>query len=204
VRKTIYLIRHGETDYNKMGIVQGSGINSSLNDKGIRQARAFYDSYKNISFDNIYTSDLNRTKESVYPFIENGHKAVSLIELNEINWGEIEGKRPDSIIRKKFKDTMRLWSEGIYDVSVEGGETPLEMQERQRHGLSKIIGKAKEEKILIASHGRAMRSLLCTMLDEPLRNMDLYPHSNLCLYVLEFKNDKFSLKVRNCTNHLQE
>ncbi|MFW5879460.1 MAG: histidine phosphatase family protein, partial [bacterium] len=61
--KTIYLIRHGQTDYNKKGIVQGSGIDASLNDLGRQQAEAFYDAYRNMPFDKIYISDLKRTKE---------------------------------------------------------------------------------------------------------------------------------------------
>lgn len=69
-KKTIYLIRHGETEYNKRGIIQGSGINSDLNDKGKHQAQLFYMAYKHISFDKIYISELNRTYQSVAPFIE--------------------------------------------------------------------------------------------------------------------------------------
>jgi len=203
MRKTIYLIRHGETDYNKLGIVQGSGIDSSLNAKGISQSRAFFNLYKEVSFDNIYTSALKRTAESVAPFVEKGYKIERLEELNEINWGIVEGKKPDSFAHKQFRDTMDLWRDGKYDICVEGGETPLEMQKRQIVGLEKIIGKANEETILIASHGRAMRSLICTMLNRPLSEMDNYPHSNLCLYVFEFTDNKFTVKLRNSTNHLE-
>ena len=48
--KTIYLIRHGETEFNRMGIVQGSGIDSDLNETGILQARAFFETYRHITF----------------------------------------------------------------------------------------------------------------------------------------------------------
>ena len=43
--KDIYLIRHGETDYNRLGVVQGSGIDADLNELGQRQAKAFFDHY---------------------------------------------------------------------------------------------------------------------------------------------------------------
>ncbi|HMR56571.1 MAG TPA: histidine phosphatase family protein, partial [Cyclobacteriaceae bacterium] len=66
--KKIYLIRHGQTDFNLKGIVQGSGVDSSLNDRGRAQAEAFYETYKNIAFDKIYTSALRRTRESVIGF----------------------------------------------------------------------------------------------------------------------------------------
>ena len=41
-KKTIYLIRHGETDFNRQGIVQGSGVDSDLNELGLAQAEAFF------------------------------------------------------------------------------------------------------------------------------------------------------------------
>jgi broad specificity phosphatase PhoE len=44
--KELYIIRHGETDLNKQGIVQGRGINSDLNDTGRAQAAAFFKMYK--------------------------------------------------------------------------------------------------------------------------------------------------------------
>ena len=70
--KTIYLIRHGETDHNRNGIVQGSGVDTILNDWGKAQAEAFYDAYQHVPFDKIYTSKLQRTVQSVQEFIDSG------------------------------------------------------------------------------------------------------------------------------------
>ena len=70
--KTIYLIRHGETEFNRRGVVQGSGIDSDLNELGFLQARAFFDVYQDIEFDKIYTSKLRRTVQSVQEFINLG------------------------------------------------------------------------------------------------------------------------------------
>ena len=67
--KDIYLIRHGETDYNRMGVVQGSGIDADLNELGNRQAQAFFEHYQHLALDKIYTSALRRTPESVSPVI---------------------------------------------------------------------------------------------------------------------------------------
>ncbi|MBT8326099.1 MAG: histidine phosphatase family protein, partial [Bacteroidia bacterium] len=90
-KKTIYIIRHGETDYNKQGIIQGSGIDSSLNDTGRLQSEMFYEAYNHLHFDNIYTSALKRTQESIHPFVRAGRKYEIIPELNEINWGIFEG-----------------------------------------------------------------------------------------------------------------
>ena len=60
-KKTIYIIRHGETDYNRQGIIQGSGVDSDLNETGRIQAEKFFKAYHHIPFDKVYTSELKRT-----------------------------------------------------------------------------------------------------------------------------------------------
>ena len=66
----LYIIRHGETDFNKRGIIQGRGVNSDLNDHGISQARSFYKAYHHIEFDKVITSTLKRTHQTVQSFID--------------------------------------------------------------------------------------------------------------------------------------
>jgi probable phosphoglycerate mutase len=51
-------------------------------------------------------------------------------------------------------------------------------------------------------HGRAMKSLLCKMLSRPLSEMESFPHSNLCLYLLSFEEGKFTLLKENDISHL--
>jgi broad specificity phosphatase PhoE len=87
--KKIYLVRHGQTEFNKKGIVQGSAVNSSLNDTGRAQAHAFYQAYKHIPFDAVYTSALNRSIESVQAFIDQSIPHFIRPGLNEISWGEM-------------------------------------------------------------------------------------------------------------------
>lgn len=204
IRKTIYLIRHGQTDYNKKGIVQGSGVDTNLNQIGELQARAFFQSYHHIPFEFIYTSSLKRTHQTVAPFAEKTIPTEILPELNEINWGELEGKIPDEYSKRKFYQQVSRWKEGQLNESVNGGETPLQMQERQKKGLQ-IIEKNSASPILICMHGRAMRGFLCLLTGQSLSNMDNFPHDNLSLYVLEKTiNDKFySIVTHNSLDHLQ-
>ena len=178
-KKTIYIIRHGETDYNKQGIIQGSGIDSDLNDTGRKQANQFYKAYHHITFDQIYTSELKRTQQSVAGFVADGHRIEILPELNEINWGIFEGLKgtPDS--HKIYQAMTDDWKAGLLDRSVEGGETPNELQRRQKRGLEKIMARTNENTVLISMHGRAMRSFLCLLTDTPLHRMDEFKHHNL-------------------------
>lgn len=201
-KKTIYIIRHGETDYNKRGIIQGSGVDSDLNDMGRLQAEKFFQAYHHIPFDKVYSSELKRTIQSIKPFIELGHKHEAMPEFNEINWGIFEGKvsTPDS--HRHYLRIVADWKAGLTDQRIEGGESPREMQKRQEAGLQKLLQKEDERKLLLCMHGRAMRSFLCLLTGEPLSEMDKFKHSNLCLYVVEQSTNGFEIVEANSIDHL--
>lgn len=201
-KKTIYIIRHGETEYNKRGIIQGSGIDSDLNETGLKQAEQFYQAYHHISFDAIYTSELKRTQQSVARFAEAGHQIQPMSELNEINWGVFEGLKgtPDS--HRIYLSMVNDWKAGLLDRSVDKGETPNQLQRRQAKGLQKLLDKTNEQCILISMHGRALRSFLCLLTGTPLERMDEFKHNNLCLYIVEKEGDKFRVEEQNCSKHL--
>lgn len=68
--KRIYIIRHGETDFNRRGIMQGSSIDTDLSEVGRLQSQAFFEQYRHLAFDAIVTSSLKRTWQTVAPFLE--------------------------------------------------------------------------------------------------------------------------------------
>jgi broad specificity phosphatase PhoE len=185
--KKIYVIRHGQTDYNKRGVVQGSGIDAPLNDEGKRQAAAFYNSYKDTRFDKIYISSLQRTLQSVQGFIDDGLPYEKLSGFNEIHWGVKEGiPFSSSINDSSYVDVISSWQNGNIDLALEGGESPMQVKNRIREALDYVLNKDEEDQILICMHGRAMRILLCHVLNYKLSCMDFFSHGNLCLYKLTY------------------
>jgi probable phosphoglycerate mutase len=201
--KKIYIIRHGQTDYNLRGIVQGSGVNSSINEKGRLQAKAFFEAYKDIPFDKIYTSALKRTTESVQPFIDLGLPFVQMEGLNEISWGKKEGQ-PITLEEDAYYNWMLAqWQMGNTHERIEGGESPEDVTKRQDGAINYIMSKKEESNVLICMHGRAMRILLCRLLNYPLRSMDMFEHQNLCLYQVDYTGSMFSVNKYNDTNHLK-
>jgi broad specificity phosphatase PhoE len=202
--KKIYLVRHGQTDFNLKGIVQGSGIDSSLNERGKAQARAFFDCYGNVSFQKLYSSRLKRTVETIQPFIEKGLPHESLEGLNEISWGTKEGQRITPEEDAYYHWILKQWQEGRTNLRIEGGESPDEVASRQLPAIEHIMSAKNESTILICMHGRAMRILLCQLLKYPLRAMDTFEHQNLCLYVLNFTGTLFSVEKFNHTGHLDD
>lgn len=202
--KEFYIIRHGETDFNLQGVVQGRGVNSELNEKGHSQAKSFYKAYNHVSFDKIYTSTLKRTHQTVAPFIKNGHthKWEQHEGLDELDWGIYEGMQTSPELKSAFYDVLNKWAKGELHQKMKDGESPLEVSERQDKVLKHILSRTDEQKILICMHGRAMRLLLCRLLGKELSEMDTFPHTNLSLYRLKYDDKGFHLLDFNNTAHL--
>ena len=202
-KKTIYLIRHGETDYNKRGIIQGSGVDSDLNETGLAQAEKFFKAYHHLPFDKVYSSELKRTIQSIDHFIKAGFPHEPRPEFNEINWGMFEGLESSPEYHRIYMSIIEDWKAGLLDRAVEGGETPNQMYRRQQQGLEYLLQKEDENNILLCMHGRAMRSFMCLLTGTDLSDMDRYKHSNLCLYVLEQVDElRFEIVEENSTDHL--
>jgi 2,3-bisphosphoglycerate-dependent phosphoglycerate mutase len=203
--KEIYLIRHGETAYNKMGVVQGSGIDADLNELGREQAKAFFEYYKDLKFDKIYISNLVRTFQTVESFLDLGIPFEKHEGLNEISWGHKEGKIPNDIDNAYYKDLIDNWNAGNTHLRSEGGESPEDVSIRQDNALEIILERNDESLILIAMHGRAMRVLLTKIANQELKYMDNYEHRNTCLYKIQYhKLDKtFKILEQNNIEHLE-
>jgi len=205
-KKIIYLIRHGETAYNKKGAVQGRGIDADLNETGQQQARAFYEKYKHVPFQKVYVSSLKRTRQTSQGFIEAGIPWEPHEGLDEISWGKLEGLTLEENGYELFKTLLEKWQEGETHEALDGGESPEQVAHRQMQVIEQILSRKEEELILVTMHGRAMRILLSRLLDFPLRDMDRFEHSNTCLYILEYDyhRQQFEVKLSNDTSHIRE
>jgi broad specificity phosphatase PhoE len=200
--KKVYLIRHGQTDFNLRNIVQGSGVDTDLNERGRAQAKAFFDAYKHVAFDKVYTSVLKRSQQSVEGFVQMGIPHDALIGLNEISWGTKEGHRVTPEEDEYYHHMLREWQVGKTGLRIEGGESPEDVVKRMRPAVDYIMRHEEERTILICMHGRAIRILLTYLLNYPLSSMDMFTHENLCLYVLNFTGSMFNVERYNDRSHL--
>ncbi len=200
--KKIYLIRHGQTEYNLQNIVQGSGVDTDLNDRGREQAQAFFEMYKDVPFQKVYTSALKRTHQSVKGFLELGLPHEQLAGLNEISWGTKEGHKVTPSEDEYYHYVLKQWQLGNTSLKIEGGESPEDVIVRMKPAVDHIMSHPDEETILICMHGRAIRILMCHLLNYPLKSMDMFEHENLCLYLLNYTGTMFSVERYNDRTHL--
>lgn len=168
------------------------------------QAQAFYQEFKDVPFDKIYTSELIRTHETVASFIQQKPHEIHA-GLNEISWGVFEGKEINRTDKQHFAKLIQEWKDGAVDKALEGGESPKQVAARQRTFVPHLLERPEEKNVLVCMHGRAMRIFLCVLLDLPLTEMDRFPHGNLCLYQLQMSaNHELELLRANYTEHLRE
>lgn len=200
--KKIYLIRHGQTEYNLQNIVQGSGVDTDLNDRGRQQAEAFFETYKHVPFEKVYTSALKRTHQSVKRFLEMGLPHEQLAGLNEISWGTKEGHKVTPTEDEYYHYMLKQWQLGNTSLKIEGGESPEDVVKRMQPAIDHIMSRTDEQTILICMHGRAIRILMCLLLNYPLKSMDMFEHENLCLYLLNYTGSMFSVERYNDRDHL--
>lgn len=163
--KTLYIVRHGETDWNKMGKYQGI-TDVPLNKNGLAQAKACGEALSHVHFDRILSSDLSRalvTAESIRQ--EQSIPITTDERLRELNFGDWEALL--------FSEIEERWP-GLIDemylkphiVRVPNGESFKELQERAWAGLEDFISaNDEEETLLITCHGGTIRTLLCKLLD---------------------------------------
>jgi broad specificity phosphatase PhoE len=203
IQKTLYIVRHGQTDLNRQGIVQGRGMNTDLNDEGRKQAGLFFNAYKDVPFDKIYVSELKRTQQSIQPFIDLGIPYEKLSGLDELAWGIYEGQPNTPETAAGFLKLVRDWVDGNLDSKIEGGESPNEVALRQRGALNVILSRPEEGTVLICMHGRAMRLLLCLLTQKPLTEMESFPHQNLVLYKVVYDGERFEIADFNNSEHLK-
>ncbi len=201
----LYMIRHGETEYNRKGIVQGGGIDADLNEKGRSQGKAFFDYYRDTKFDKVYCTGLKRTYQTVQFFEELGKEIIVVPELNEFGWGIMEGVEGSKEVRAEFDRILTAWKKGDLDAKVPEGESPIEAWARAQVGINRIVAENQgDTKVLVCSHGRIMRVFLSQMLGYGLDRMDLFPHTNTALNLVQtLSGGKFRAEKLNDLSHLQ-
>jgi len=204
---SLYFVRHGETEYNRRGIVQGGGIDSSLNDTGREQAQVLANRFQEKRFDAVYSSTLLRAKQTA-DILASPHEPVRrayLDDLQEMSWGIYEGAGPSSDRDAALGEIKSQWRDGYFDRTVEGGESILDVQERALRAVDHLVSEESGSTVLVVTHGRYLRVLLASVLEDyGLEHMHELGHANTCVNRLVHTGDTFRADLLNCTAHLEE
>lgn len=158
----IYLIRHGQTEWNAVRKLQGN-IDIPLNDIGREMAVATGKSMKEIKFDRIYVSPLSRARETAELIC--GERDIELIvdeQLRELSFGDDEGRQYEEITEDPQSSFRYFFSEPEKYKPCHNGETLEHLCERAAQFIEREILPLEDkfERIMIVAHGAMNKALM--------------------------------------------
>jgi len=189
--RILFLFRHGETDWNREGRLQGH-TDTPLNATGLAQAQTLGESLRPHRLDAVVSSDLSRARVTAQ-IVAEALRVPLLIEagLRETNVGAAEGLLWADA-KRHFGEglTERWYSDG--DVAFPGGETGIATRMRGLTGLRRFAIAHPYRRIGVSTHGAMVRQLMKHALPP---GSPPAPVRNTTLYVLRYEPDADRLIV---------
>jgi probable phosphoglycerate mutase len=161
----LYVVRHGETDWNKQRRLQGS-VDIALNETGLAQARTLAEKLATTQFDHLYVSALKRAQQTADAFPQALPRTV-LEDLNERRLGEFEGAQLHSMDAKALAAYQARKFD--WDDMLTTGESLRMHQARVRRAIQAIRDKHAQGRVLVVAHG-ATNALILSDLQGRLPN----------------------------------
>jgi len=159
----IFVVRHGQTTYNRDDIISGHDVDPELTDEGRAQAQRTQARLSHITFDTAYSSDLQRAADTAaIIYGKPVHPRHRIPELRERKFGAIDGM-PNHHLRK-LRSSLEV--QGLSDAErwthklAEDMESDQEVALRFERALTRVARQNLGKTILVGSHGGTLRTLL--------------------------------------------
>lgn len=200
MRRQIYILRHGETEYGKVKRYLGHK-DCKLSEKGIDDAKklAYVFSESGTIINSIFSSNLIRCKNTVnvvFPEI----KATFLEDLREINMGALDGLTFDEV-KNKQPEVFKKRGENIAEFIPLNGESFRQCQQRAIAVFNHIIASTKGN-IVICSHAGFIRALLCSLLKLDLKDIFSIKQDYGCFNIIILEETNIFVEGINLKNFL--
>lgn len=189
----IYIIRHGETQANKDGLLQG-WLDTDLNELGIELAKQTGYALKDVKFDITFTSPLKRavhTAELILRHSGNTTPIVAEERIKEVNVGRWQGKylKSDEIPQK---ECVCFFNEPGKFEGFPGGETIPQLCGRTQ-GFLKELAQKDYHTVLVSTHGAALRAMLNCLYENKEDFWHGHPAYNCAVNIISVENGTMKL-----------
>ncbi len=154
----LYLIRHGETEQNKTGVLMGS-TDTPLNEQGRLQAASLRERINALEVDSIFASPLSRAVETATLVFGEQARIVTDTSLQEYHFGEWEGMH-FSDISKQYPEVWRMWLTDWEQTRIPGAEPFAAFKVRVISMVEEIVRNHPGQRVAVVSHGGCIRSIL--------------------------------------------
>ena len=187
----LFIVRHGETDWNKEGRFQGQ-MDTHLSEYGLTQGDRVAAYLAGHSFEAVVSSPLERAFVTAQKIAAAcGCRDIEVVDgFTEINHGDWEGLL-SSQVEERWGDTLRTWHRAPHTVTMpgEGGESLLDVQTRCVAGTEMLAHKHSGD-VCLAAHDAVIKVLLCHFLGAPLSSFWSFQIANCSLSIAELREGK--------------
>jgi broad specificity phosphatase PhoE len=184
------LVRHGESEGNASGTLQGSRLDTRLTARGRRQAEALSVRLAEEPVDAVFASPMLRARETAeIVAVPHGVGVRPEVDLVEFDWGVYTGLPFDELMERRVAELRERWRAGQTDLRAPGGESPVVAAARVRRALGRIAASGCSYPILVA-HGRINRVLMTVLLGREVARMDEVRQRNGCVSSFEWELDR--------------
>ena len=199
---SLYLIRHGQTAWNREEIFRGR-TDVPLDETGLKQAALAAEYFRNMEIHHIYSSPLARawqTAEKIAQF--HSLKVDPLEGIVDMSFGDWEG-HPHQEIKENDSERYRQWREEPHRVRLPGGESLEEVRVRAMGAVEQVIQKHTGKILILVSHRVINKVLICGILGIDNSHFWQIGQDTTAINLFQYKNGKYILSLLNETCHLK-
>jgi len=198
----IYLVRHGQTAWNKEEIFRGR-TDVPLNETGLREAQLAGEYFREMEIHAIYSSPLLRALETAQKIAEVQRLEVrSLQGIIDMCFGEWEGQSLKDV-QEKDGQRFQQWKNEPHLVKIPGGETLDEVRDRAMAVLEKTIKSHSGKTLLFVSHRVVNKVILCSILGLDNSHFWQIGQNTTAINLIQHRDGKYVLSLLNEACHLK-
>jgi len=198
----IILVRHGETEWNRVERFRGQ-IDIPLNTTGIEQAKKTGKKImKQFKPSMIYASPLKRASQTAEKIaVENDLIIQTIDGLTDIDYGDWQGLTPKAV-QEKWPTLAEKWFRRPGTLEIPGGETLHDIQTRALAALQAIGEWNKDQEIVLVSHTVVIRAILLGILRADLDRLWQIGQEPCAINLIEYSPENTIILSINCVDHL--
>ena len=198
----VYLIRHGQTEWNRQLIFRGRA-DISLSEEGFRQAGALAERLSEEHLAAVYCSPLIRAFATAECMANSrGLRPRQVDGLTDMDYGAWEGQQHEHI-KQQYPDLYARWQAEPHSVRPPKGETLAEVRQRATSALNEIVVHQEDTTVAVVSHRVVNKLLLCAALGLGDDAFWRIRQDTCCVNVLEYEGNRITVSLLNDTCHLR-
>jgi len=199
---SIYLVRHGQTAWNKEEIFRGR-TDVPLDETGQEQAELAGQYFKEMEIHAIYSSPLARAWQTAQAIARIRNLKVEPLEaITDMSFGKWEGQAHQEI-RKIDGETYRQWVESPHLVRLPGGESLDDVRARSVAALEELVRNHPGKSLVLVSHRVICKVLICGILGLDNSHFWQITQDTTAINLIQHRNGKYILSLMNETCHLK-